>query len=260
MNRPGARLLSVAAASLLAALVAAPIAAAAEDSDIGISVTTTTAPTEGTGGTGGTGGGTDGTGSTSGGTGTGGVRSGTSGTGTGSGTSAVSSPSGTAPLGSEAATPVDEFDLGGVLYVSGLRTVARPSLNPLAGDLEVTFTVRNASTETISGDAKFWMDGFLGNSIGEPVEFDVPKIEPDETRTVRATLGGVGQWTFLTAHAEFTPPGTVDGIEISAVTRDGGVLALPWFVVMLLLIVAATFAVRYVRGAFAGRSAVAEPA
>ena len=163
------------------------------------------------------------------------------------GSSGPTRSSGTASGGASTSKPTDvetqteppaigpaEVDLGGVLHVGGLSSSFRPSLNPLAGELELSFTVRNVSGSTIEADADFWMEGPFGNRISSVDDVAIAGLKPGESRTVSAELPGVGQWGILTAHATFTPPDVVEDTELSPLTRDATVFTLPWFVVLLI--------------------------
>lgn len=136
----------------------------------------------------------------------------------------------------------DEQSIGGILYISGLGTGYTPSIDPLSGDLHVHFTVRNVSSAAIDSSARFWVSNFFGGEIGSGETIDVAGLKPDESRVVDATIGGVGQWTFATAHMTLTPPETVDGVALTSLTRDVFVFLPPWF----LLALAAAAGVAYV--------------
>jgi hypothetical protein len=151
----------------------------------------------------------------------------------GSGTGSVVDPAGVVTEGDLPTLTLDEVDLGGMLSIGGLSSSYRPSFNPFGGDLELSFTVRNTSQSTVDATADFWMEGPFGLRISSADDVAVAALKPGETRTVSASLPGVGQWTILTAHTTFTPPETVDDVPLTPLTRDATVFALPWFVVLL---------------------------
>ncbi|MFB2598271.1 hypothetical protein ACEXQE_10795 [Herbiconiux sp. P17] len=136
----------------------------------------------------------------------------------------------------------DEYSIGGILYVSGLSTEYQPSIDPLAGDLRTHFTVRNVSSSIIDSTVRFWVTGPFGNELGAVDGVAVNGLKPNEKVVVDATLTGVGQWTFATAHYTLTPPATVDGVALEPMTRDAFVFLPPWF----LLALAAAAGVAYV--------------
>jgi hypothetical protein len=128
-------------------------------------------------------------------------------------------------------TPVpadDEVDLGGILFVSGLSSVYDWSINPLDGAAETSITVRNVSKSTFTSTARFWADGPIGNRLSEVADVKITDLKPGESRTLEASLGGIGQSTFVQVHATVTPPKVVDGVELDAVTRDQFVVIPPW--------------------------------
>jgi len=161
-------------------------------------------------------------------TGTGQPTSGTSGTAS-SGTSSSGG-----PTSSASTTPGGETSIGGVLFVSGLTMRYTPSINPLDGRVDMRFTVRNAYKKPLDGKATFWVTAWFGNTVGHQIEVSVPDIAPGETRLVTATIRGVGQWGILTGHVTFVPPPSLDSVTLTAVTRTGTILYIPWFPVVCL--------------------------
>jgi len=135
-------------------------------------------------------------------------------------------------------SPGDEQTIGGVLYVSALTWTYSPSIDPLDGSVDLRFTVRNVYPGEVSGWARFWLTGPFGVAVGQPVEFPVEAIKPGETRLVTARINGLAQWTVVTASATFTPPATLGELKLTPLTRTTLVWYLPWFVLLLLAMVA----------------------
>lgn len=166
-----------------------------------------------------------------------------SGLGSGSGAGGGSEPS-TAPTDSPTSTatplPTDTFDLGGIFAIGGLTSDYGWSANPFAGTVHVQFSVKNTTKATLSGSAAFWVNGPLGNQLGDVQALDVDGLAPGETRVVGATLPGIGQWTFVTAHAKFVPPKVVEGTKLSPITRDLFMFVMPWYLALGILVTAAT--------------------
>ncbi|BDV32224.1 hypothetical protein [Microbacterium terricola] len=155
-------------------------------------------------------------------------------------------------------TPIadDETDLGGILTVSGLEHRYTPSLNPAAGDIQVSVTLRNVSESTIDADTVFWVQTPFGNGVGQNVTVTVDNLKPGETRVMTASIEDVGQWGMYFAHATILPPDEVDGVELSPLVRDATVFAFPWFVAIVLIVVAtAWWGVRAARGSWPARTA-----
>lgn len=128
-----------------------------------------------------------------------------------------------------------DIDLGGVVHVGGLTSTYLPSLNPFGGEIALAFVVRNVSQTTFDSSARFWMENPFGGRVAESV-VDISALKPGESRVVSMRLPGAGQWTVLTAHATFTPPETVEDTALSPLTRDATVFALPWFLLLLIVL------------------------
>jgi len=157
------------------------------------------------------------------------------------------------------APAADEFSLGGILYISGLTTGYSPSIDPLSGDLAVQYTVRNVSGETIDSTSRFWVTNVFGAELSAVDPVEVAALKPGESRVVQATLTGVGQWTFATAHMTLTPPTTVAGEELQPLTRDAFVVLPPWFLLVLLAIGGVAYVVVRIVRASSVTGIAAEP-
>jgi hypothetical protein len=175
------------------------------------------------------------------------------------------SPATTRPVGSVApvktasVTPeAGVVDLGGKLFISGLSSRYIWSADPLAGDVEVSFTVRNVSKDTFSSSVHFWVDGPFANRLDVATRVLVSDLKPDESRVVEATLSGIGQWAFVQTHATFTPPDTVEGTELAPVTRSQFLVVPPLFALgAALLVFAAVSVPRFLRSRGHGAAALA---
>lgn len=149
----------------------------------------------------------------------------------------------TEPADADAALGEGSESMAGLIYVSTARTAPSLTLHPDGGAVAVVLTVRSVAGETIDGAAKFWLTTAWGWPASPPIEVDVPALSPGETRELTATLSGPGQWTFYQAHAEFTPPASVDGVELSAITRTENFLILPLFTLGIAIALAAAVGV-----------------
>ena len=172
--------------------------------------------------------------------------------------SAAPTPTGsaTAPAPAPSSTPgaLHAVDVGGVLFVSGVRTAYHGSWAPLGGTLHVELTVRNASTQVVDASASIGATTLLGIDLGGADTIAVRGLNPGEIRTIRADIGGVGQWGALRAHVTVTPPATMSGVTLSPLTRDTWVVVPPWY--LLVLVVAAvtlTWVLRHYRLVLAPR-------
>ncbi|GAA2184586.1 hypothetical protein GCM10009785_33090 [Brooklawnia cerclae] len=124
----------------------------------------------------------------------------------------------------------DEQSISGMLYVSGLIARYSYSANPFGGGLTLRGTVRNVTTQTVDASVRFWVTNVFGGRVGGEVVVPVTGIAPDETREMRVTISGVGQWTPVKAHMTFTPPDRIGAVEMEPMTRELWVFFVPWFV------------------------------
>ena len=197
-----------------AGLSAAGMASAAEGDSGGIGITVTVAPSDAATGAGQ--GGTEDSGGTS---GTPGNSGGTGGTG------GTADPTG-APAPGSTRIPADDPRIG-IVNVSGLTSKFLWSPTPTDSAVELSFVVRNVSKSTFDSTARFWVDTTFGSRLSEVRGIRIRALKPGETRTVRATLVGLGQWTVLHAHATFTPPASIDGTKVAVVSRDSFIFVPP---------------------------------
>jgi hypothetical protein len=117
--------------------------------------------------------------------------------------------------------------VGGILFVSGLTSRYLWSPNPGRSAVELRLTVRNVSKSTFDTKLRFWVTTTFGARVSGADGIRVLDLKPNETRVIRATLGGLGQWTVLQAHAILTPPKMVDGTPLSPISRDAFILVPP---------------------------------
>ena len=197
-----------------AGLSAAGMASAADGDSGGIGITVTVAPSDAATGAGQ--GGTEDSGGTS---GTPGNSGGTGGTG------GRADPTGP-PAPGNTRIPADDPRIG-IVNVSGLTSKFLWSPNPTGSAVELSFVVRNVSKSTFDSTARFWVDTTFGSRLSEVRGIRIRALKPGEIRTVRGTLAGLGQWTVLHAHATFTPPPSIDGTKVAAVSRDSFIFVPP---------------------------------
>ncbi|MFJ6652771.1 hypothetical protein ACIQLJ_08250 [Microbacterium sp. NPDC091313] len=130
-------------------------------------------------------------------------------------------------------------DLQPSLTIAGISSSYSPSLNPFAGETTVTFTVRNAGNVALSGQLKTEVRGLFGIALAAPIEQEVSEMLPGSTRTVTATVAGVGQWVFLNPTVTLYP--AVDATAqnpgpLLSVTRDAVLFVVPWALLLVIAI------------------------
>jgi len=130
-------------------------------------------------------------------------------------------------------------DLQPNLTVDGMSASYTPSINPLAGEATVTFTVRNAGNVALSGDLKTEIKGLFGIGLTSALETEVDEMLPGSTRTVTTTVSGVGQWVFLNPVVTLYPSVDAEALNpgpLTSVTRDTILFAVPWVLLGLIVV------------------------
>lgn len=115
-------------------------------------------------------------------------------------------------------TSAPEF--GGIVYLSGLTSKAVWSGDILQSAAELQFTIRNISTEKFDSSARFWVQTTIGNKVGSTPVAAIANLAAGETRVIRATVTGLGQWSVLHAYVDYTPPASVLGVALTPSQRD----------------------------------------
>lgn len=137
------------------------------------------------------------------------------------------------PAAADDALGDDAIATGGILGMSGLSASATPSFALGNGTLTLSFVVRNTSTSTFDSTARFWVNNVGGGRLADIEDVDVDNLEPDETRRVMVRVDGLGQHVVLRTYVTLTPPQTVDGVPLSALTRNTTVAIPPLFGITL---------------------------
>lgn len=140
-----------------------------------------------------------------------------------------------------------QTSLGGKLFLDGVRSVYRPSVNPFDGTVFLEFTVKNVSNETVDASAQFWANSPFGSELGVVEDIAVAQLAPGESRIVSAEISGIAQWIVLDAGYTFNPPASIEGVAMDAVSRSALLFVFPWALsVVGFIVVAGTFAVRLI--------------
>jgi dihydroorotate dehydrogenase (fumarate) len=130
-------------------------------------------------------------------------------------------------------------ELQPTLTISSLSASYTPSLNPLAGDATVTFTVTNGGNVALAGDVTVAVKGLFGIDLAAPVNSQVEEMLPGSTRTVTTTVTGVGQWVFLNPSVTLVPtiePDALNPGPLNRVNRDAVLFVVPWALLALVVI------------------------
>ncbi|MDR7182983.1 hypothetical protein J2X85_000006 [Microbacterium trichothecenolyticum] len=142
------------------------------------------------------------------------------------------------PIGADEALGDDVVSTGGALAMSGISASVSPSLELGNGSVTLDVVVRNTSRSTFDSSARFWVDNVFGGRVVEVDDVQVDALEPDETRRIAVTVEGLGQHVVLRSYMTLTPPPAVDGLTLTALSRNKAFAVTPLFSVSLASIAA----------------------
>ena len=94
-----------------------------------------------------------------------------------------------------------------------MKTTYTPSLNPMGGTAEVTYTIRNRGNVRLAGTHQVEVSGPFGVFGHSKAEQDLPELLPGERYTVHAKFTGVPAAVLeqTTVHLEPTDPDAAGG-------------------------------------------------
>lgn len=119
----------------------------------------------------------------------------------------------------------------------------RGLLTPLGGDLDLTYTVRNAGNVRLSAHQVLEATGPFGIGLGSSTPDDVPELLPGSSITLTGKVSGVLPLIRVTGSVRLEPfsaDGSVDPAPES-VSRSASSWAVPWVWLALLVVVIVTF-------------------
>lgn len=136
------------------------------------------------------------------------------------------------PAPSTTANAVDLIQ--GVLFISGVKLVSEPTINPLGAPASVEVTVMNAYNKpyTLSVDEDVKALGLI--ELSQVVSHQVVDLKPKEARTLVHQTPAIGQWGIYTVDFTVTPPKTLDDLTLPPVHRQTIVFIVPVLVFTVL--------------------------
>ena len=128
------------------------------------------------------------------------------------------------------------------LSVSNVSASYAGSLNPFAGEVTMTMTVRNAGNVAMGATTISNVRGIFGIPLSGDVNVEIPEMLPGTTRTVTTTVPGVGPWVLLSPHilvAANIDPQALNPGPLPRTERDTNIFVVPWALLILIIVVAA---------------------
>jgi hypothetical protein len=136
-------------------------------------------------------------------------------------------------------------DLQAALTVGSISSSYEPTINPLDGTTTVTFTVRNSGNIALGAKLIVGVNTYLGMSAAPIVRDELDEMLPRSTRVITLTVPGVAQLGYLNPYVSLAP---VAATELSSpgalatVDRDTVGFAVPWWLLILLVVGGAAYA------------------
>ena len=133
--------------------------------------------------------------------------------------------------------------------------------NPFSGSVRMSYTVENtgniALASNISLGARTWFGVPAANQAGD----GIPELLPGSTRTFETDIPAVASWIYLNPWVTLNPfvEGDDDSkrLSVPATSRDTILIAVPWAIVLVLVLVGLFFVVRAWRRRVDARRAAA---
>jgi hypothetical protein len=132
-------------------------------------------------------------------------------------------------------------DLQPNLTISSITASYDAQLNPIDGASTVTFTVRNGGNVALGANMVIGVNTLFGIGAGETVDQALSEMLPGATRTVTVPVKGVGQWGYLNPYVKMVPTVDAEALDpgpLKEISRDTVIVAIPWWLIALLVIAA----------------------
>jgi hypothetical protein len=149
-------------------------------------------------------------------------------------------------------------DLQAALTVGSISSSYESQLNPLDGTTTVTFTVRNSGNIALAGTMIVGVKTYFGISAAPIVREDLDEMLPRSTRVITMSVPGVAQLGYLNPYVSLAPSiaeNTTSPGPLTVVDRDTVALAIPWWLIILLVVVGAVYLIARIRRRIDGRRA-----
>ena len=150
-------------------------------------------------------------------------------------------------------------DLQPLLSVSSFTASYDGKWNPFDGTTNITATVKNTGNVALKGEALIGVKGPFGIPIGKVSTDPIDELLPGGETTISYQVGGIGQVGLVNPYVTLTPSLTGDASNpgvLKVITRDAVLVAVPWWLVIVLGLAAIVLVVLRVRAKRDERAAV----
>jgi hypothetical protein len=151
-------------------------------------------------------------------------------------------------------------ELQPALTIANVSAEYRPEWNPFTGSTAVTFTVRNSGNVALGATMLVGAKAVFGIPAGTAQRQELPELLPGSTRTVTVVVPGTPQVGYLNPYVQLQPTVEKDALNpgpLALVSRDTLVPAVPWWLLVLIVLIAGFFLYRRWRRRSDGKRAEA---
>ncbi|WP_438353958.1 hypothetical protein [Microbacterium sp. CJ88] len=117
--------------------------------------------------------------------------------------------------------------------------------NPFGGTVKILYTVDNPGNVALSANLDATTVTWFGIPATGTRGGSIPNLLPGNSGTYEFTLDGVGQWGYLNPAVRLQPfvdsPDASQQLNVSTVSRDSVVIAVPWMLLILLVLAAGVY-------------------
>lgn len=139
-------------------------------------------------------------------------------------------------------------DLAPALAIGGLSAEHLGDWwNPFAGSVKVKYTVENIGNITLSSNVQVGVNTWFGIPLGGPQGDGMPDLLPGNTRDYETEIHGIAQWGYLNPWVKLTPFVNDEAdkrLAVGGAARDTILIAVPWSLVILIVLIAGFFGFR----------------
>jgi hypothetical protein len=130
-------------------------------------------------------------------------------------------------------------DLQPALTISSITSSYEGVLNPLDGTTSVTFNVTNTGNIALGANMVIGVNTYFGIAAADIVREELSEMLPRSTREITVSVPGVAQLGYLNPFVSMAPTVSEDAMNpgrLDTVDRDTVGFAVPWWLVILLVV------------------------
>lgn len=126
------------------------------------------------------------------------------------------------------------------LTISSIAASQTQGWNPFNGPVDVTVTVQNTGNVALAADVSASVTSWFGMAASSTAREELPELLPGTTREVTFRVPSVARWGYLKPVVQLDPKASTDATapgELQQVVRDTSLVAVPWVLLGLVVVV-----------------------